>query len=132
MSPVLRCDLELTKRADGEIVVAFKLSNDSAERVTVTYKEPFVDFTLEATADGEDVEIIQPMYNIGVRQVSTTLEQGQTLRIAPPFRLQFGPPEPPDRGGMVWTLVHEPAALELQAHVHVDGADVPTCIARLE
>jgi hypothetical protein len=132
MIAVLECDFELTKRADGQILLAFTLRNPGADRVTLTYTEPFVDFTLKATAAGREVEIIRPMYNVGVRGVSTTLEQGQTLRIAPPFRLQFGPPEPQRRDNMVWTLVHEPAELDIEARLHLQDAEVQTCAARLD
>ena len=127
----LDCELELTTRPDGNVNIVFVLNNASGDSVTVAYMEPFIDFSLTATADDGEVEIIQPMYNIGLRPVTTDLAAGNSLRLAPPFRLRFGPPEPGAGDPMVWTLVHDPAPVQLQATARVRGAAVAPCTAML-
>jgi len=128
----LDCELELVGGDDGQTGLGFILTNSSDESVTVQYMEPFIDFSLRASADDGDVEIIQPMYDIGAHDVSTTLAAGERLRIPAPFRLRFGPPEPPPGDSFLWTLVHEPAPVELEVTIRLDGAAVGPCTALLE
>jgi len=130
--PTLDCALELTTRPDGNVDMTFVLNNATGDSVTVAYMAPFIDFSLTASADDGDVEIIQPMYNIGAQPIAGVIDPGESVRIRSPFHLQFGPAEPAQGDPMVWTLVHDPAPVQLEAAPRVQGATIATCTAVLE
>lgn len=129
----LACKLEASPINAEKFALSFSVSNSSPQPAAVEYFEPYLDFDLKAYADGGEVQLIQPAYDVGVRPVKATIAPGETLRIETTIRLRFDPDVGPSGGDdpTLWTLRHVPAPVLLRAAMRLGGATVAPCETRL-
>jgi hypothetical protein len=86
--------------------------------------EPIVPWDLRAWADGEEVQVPQPMLDLAVRPRAIALAAGESIRLPCPIVLVFAGDETDDP--FVWTLATAPATVELEATVTAGSDRLPT------
>jgi hypothetical protein len=132
--PGLRCELSLAPQTDGDIGVAFDVSNAGAEPVEIGFIHPFLGFELAVDSDDGPIPVVQPAYSVAGRAQTLTIAPGATERIETPVRLRFDPQVPPSGGDEPtrWSLAHEPVPVRLEATLRLDGRSLGPCRGRLD
>jgi hypothetical protein len=130
----LTCALHPTPVPGPGIRLEFEVANEGDEPVGFLRFEPFAAFDLRVRVAGTEVPVSQPPASIGVQPVEERLAPGERLRLATPVELRFDPEGlfPPQGEWSAWTIVHEPAPVELEATLHLGDRLVGPCTAGVE
>jgi hypothetical protein len=130
----LKCELDLTPAAGGDITLAFQVQNPTRHSVEIHFFRPFVGFELTVKAADGPIPLIQPAYDVPVQPQTLTLAPGATTRIDTPIHLRFDPQVPPSGGDVPtrWSLAHAPVPIQVQATLQLTGAEVAPCEARFD
>lgn len=104
------CRAILTPGGDAEYGIRFELTNPTPHPTALAIDEPFLQFRVRAAADGAALVVVQPTLDIPINPTTVTVPAAGTLALASPVRLRFGAPS---RDGLVWSIAHAPAGVEL-------------------
>jgi hypothetical protein len=127
----LGCELVVGREGD-RLTLAFALANRSSQPTTIHYYRPFMQFDLRAVADGRELPIVQPDFDGPVQPAELQLPAGGRGTLETPVRLRFSPKRELVDDPFVWTIVGEPATVELRATLRLEGLSIPACIARVD
>ena len=106
----------VTPLGDDLFALHFELINDSPAAVEVPAYEPFLDFSVHATAGGTPVAVQQPALDIGVRATTIHVPNHGSTRVDTPIRLRISADADAGTDGFVWTIAHPREGLRL----HID------------
>ena len=104
------CRAILTPSGGAEYGIRFELTNPTPRPIALDIDEPFLQFRVRASADGAALAVVQPTLDIPINPTTVTVPAAGTLTLASPVRLRFGAPS---RDGLVWSIAHAPAGVEL-------------------
>jgi hypothetical protein len=122
----LGCELKVLGEGP-ERGLAFVLVNHTGQPRTVRYIHPFILFQLRASADGRDLQIIQPEIDIPGERRELVISPGGSAELGTPIHLRVAAAASKDR--FVWTIVGLGGGIELRATVRIDGESIPPCVA---
>src|SRR5690348_2817460 len=93
-----------TPLGDDLFALHFDLINDGSDEVEVPAYEPFMEFSVHATADGTPVPVQQPALDTGVRVMTIHVHGHGSTRLDTPIRLRIGADAEAGTDGFVWTI----------------------------
>ena len=108
-----------TPLGDGLFALHFDLINDTPAAVEVPAYEPFLDFSVHATADGAPVPVQQPALDTGVRATMIHVPDHGSTRVDTPIRLRIGAAAEAGTDGFVWTIAHPMEGLRLRVELEL-------------
>jgi hypothetical protein len=127
----LGCELVVGREGD-RLTLAFALANRSSQPRTIRYHRPFMQFDLHAAADGHELPVVRADFDAPVQPAELHLPGGGRGTLDTPVRLRFSPTREMVDDPFVWTIVGEPATVELRATLNIEGLSLPACVTRVD
>ena len=107
------CRAVVAAQADGLYSVQFELVNTSDAPVILDSYAPFLQFRLQARADGSPIAVEEPTLDLPLQPVKLTVAARGALTLRTPIQLRFGAGAQPSDDGFMWSINHSLAGLDL-------------------
>jgi len=123
------CSCRVIAAACGDAIYSlhFELCNHGTVPIELSTYEPFIAFSVLATADSKPLTVHQPALDIPVNPMTIRLPPKVTVTLETPIRLRISEGAEPGTDGFVWTIAHAKETVSLQIKLDLPAPFAVLC-----